>query len=159
MRALHYTICKYFFCIPVMDLAGKYFCSGQFDSIGNQLTVDSYSIHVSTTHQASLSISFNVLLTKLIQGGERLQIFAGIFVSLLPAGQITDKEAAATIPIVLLDQSGLRNFNGRPILKTPSPSGGGTSRITGLKTLQALISISVSISKNCCSFSLYLMHL
>ena len=29
------------FCIPVLDWAGKYLCSGRFDSIGNQLTADS----------------------------------------------------------------------------------------------------------------------
>ena len=31
------------FYIPVLDWAGKYLCLGQFDSIGNQLTVDSYT--------------------------------------------------------------------------------------------------------------------
>ena len=37
---------RIWFCIPALGLAGKYLCSGRFDSIGNQLTVDSYTMGV-----------------------------------------------------------------------------------------------------------------
>ena len=45
---------RIWFCIPALGLAGKYLCSGRFDSIGNQLTVDSYTVSTPTySHQAS----------------------------------------------------------------------------------------------------------
>ena len=43
MEILLQGVFRIWFCTPALDLAGKYLCSGRFDSIGNQLTVDSYT--------------------------------------------------------------------------------------------------------------------
>ena len=43
MEILLQGVFRIWFCIPALGLAGKYLCSGQFNSIGNQLTVDSYT--------------------------------------------------------------------------------------------------------------------
>ena len=45
MEILLQGVFRIWFCIPALDLAGKYLCSGRFDSIGNQLTVDSYTVY------------------------------------------------------------------------------------------------------------------
>ena len=61
------------------------------------------------------------------------------------------------VPLVLSIQRGLQYCTVRPIFKDPSPSGGGVSCIHGLTTCWASISVSLSISKYCCSCILYLI--
>ena len=64
-------------------------------------------VHGSKMRRASFAISVNVLLTKMIQGGESLQRSAGIFGSLFLSGKIMAKEAVAAVPLVLPTQRGL----------------------------------------------------
>ena len=45
---------RIWFCIPALGLAGQYLCSGRFNSIGNQLTVDSYIFVVAPRSPAPL---------------------------------------------------------------------------------------------------------
>ena len=62
-------------------------------------------------------------------------------------------------PLVLPSQRGLRHRTIRQILQNPPPSGGGAYHVHGLAMQQASVSISVSISKYCCSFSFYRIFL
>ena len=78
-----------------------------------------------------------------------------IFGSLSPAGKITAQEAAISVPLVLPSQRGLRHRTILPILQNPPPSGVGAYHVHGLAIQPASVSISVSISKYCCSFSFY----
>ena len=112
-------------------------------------------VHSSTTCRASFAVRINALLTNLIQGGEIMWIPTRIFGSLSPAGKITAQEAATTVSFVLPSQRGLRHCTSRPILQNPYSSGGGASHVHGLTTHRSSVSISVSVSKYCCSFSFY----
>ena len=107
-------------------------------------------IHGSTTRPASFSVSVNVLLTNLIQGGERLWRPAGFFGLLFPSGQITAQEAAAAVHLVLPAQRGLGHCTGRPIFQNQSPSGSGVSCLHDSTMIRVFVSISVSISKYFC---------
>ena len=66
---------------------------------------EAFRIHGSTTRQVSFAVGANVLLTNLIQGGERMQIPLWIFGSLFPAGQITYQEEATAFHLVFPNQS------------------------------------------------------
>ena len=65
-------------CILALDLAGKYLCSGRFDSIGNQLTVDSYMMDCPVQWDVVMEI-FGVLLGLVNNDGrhEALPISSG----------------------------------------------------------------------------------
>ena len=45
---------------PRSGLAGKYMCSGRFDSIGNQFTVDSYTLTVTFCNPQRIKLGSSV---------------------------------------------------------------------------------------------------